>query len=183
MLATQLKSGQKYDTLKKTVSIVIADFELVNNSSNYHHVFHMSEASTGIIFTDISEVHTLEIRKISAIHDGSQMYEWIQFLGTEQEEDFQMLAEKNPVIKKAVIELRRLSQDEENQFLYDMREKAERDEISRLSSAKRQGMAEGIAKGSTESKSEIARTMRSKGFDDDTIAEITKLSIAEIRNK
>ena len=112
------------------------------------------------------------------------MYEWTQFLGAEKEEEFEMLGKKNPQIKRAVIELRRISEDEENQFLYDMREKAIRDERSRLKSARKHGLAEGKAEGLAEgilkTQIENARAMHSKGIDDVIIAEITNLSIEEI---
>ena len=46
-----------------------------------------------------------------------------------------MVAARNPVVKKAVVELKRLSQSEEAQRLYEAREKALRDENSRLRTA------------------------------------------------
>ena len=184
ILTSQLKIGEKYGTLKKTISIVIADFDLIDNSNKYYHVFHQSEIPTGIIFTDIIEIHTLELGKIPENHDGTQMYEWTQFLKAEQEEEFEMLAKKNPEIGKAVIELKRLSQEEENQYACIRREMEIFDHNTRMNDAKRQGITEGISQGISQGISknriETAQAMRAEGFDDVVIAKITKLSIDEI---
>ena len=53
-----------------------------------------------------------------------------------------MVAARNPVVKKAVVELKRLSQSEEAQRLYEAREKALRDENSRLRTAQNKTLKE-----------------------------------------
>ena len=139
MLVTQLKSGNEYDQLHKTITIVVADFELVENPAHpdkYHHTFMFNDCETGVNFTGITEIHTLELKKIPKHSDNTKKYDWLQFLKAEQEEEFDMLAERSPVVKKAVVELKRLSQDEEAQRLYDARQKAQWEEHSRLISVK-----------------------------------------------
>ena len=79
-----------------------------------------------------------------------------------------MLAERSPVIKEAVVELRRLSQDEEAQRLHDAREKALWGEHSRLRTA--------INKNSRE----IAINFIKMGLTNEQIAEGTSLPISEV---
>ena len=76
MLVIQLKAGQGYDELQNTVSIAIADFEIVKDSDEkYHHVFHIREEETGIKFTDLIEINALELPKIPKETDNTKKCE------------------------------------------------------------------------------------------------------------
>ena len=172
MLVTQKKSGDKKYHFQKTISIVIADFELVENSPKYHHRIQLNDNETGVKFTDIIEINTLELQKIPEQSDNTQKYDWLQFLKAEREEEFDMLAERSPAVKKAVVELKRLSQSEEAQRLYEAREKALWAEESRLRTAHNKGNKEG--------KFETALAMLNDGIDINKIAQYTRLPISEI---
>ena len=169
MLVTQLKSGDKYD-FKKTISIVIADFEIVENSPKYHHTFQLNDKDTGVTFTDVIEINTLELKKIPEQSDNTPKYDWLQFLRAEREEEFDMLAERSPAVKKAVVELKRLSQDEEAQRLYEAREMAIRDENSRLRTAENKAFRE------------VASNAINMGLTNEQILKLTKLPISEIES-
>ena len=85
-----------------------------------------------------------------------------------------MLAEKNPVIKQAVVELKRLSQSEEAQRLYDARQKAIWDENSRTRTAQNKALRE------------VVTNAIRMGMEDEQISELTGYSLSEIekhRNK
>ena len=83
-----------------------------------------------------------------------------------------MLAERSPAVKKAVVELKRLSQSEEAQRLYEARQKAIRDENSRTRTAHN--------KGRMEEKHDIALEMLNDGVDINKIVKYTNLPISEI---
>ena len=127
MLVVQLKSGVDFYKLEKVITIAIANFDFVKGSDDYHHIFEWRERTKGIRLTNIVEVNTLELTKIPGVTDNTGKYDWLQFLKSEKEEEFDMLATKSPALKKAVVELKRLSQDEEAQMLYEAREKALKD--------------------------------------------------------
>ena len=167
MLVTQLKSGNDYK-FQKTISIVISDFEIVENSPKCHHKFQLNDVETGVKFTDVIEINTLELGKIPTQDESKTKYDWLRFLKAEREEEFDMLAEKNPVIKKAVVELKRLSQSEEAQRLYDARQKAIWDENSRLRTAINKRDAEIIA------------NAIKIGLSNEQISKMTGLSLPEI---
>jgi len=169
MLVTQLKSGDKYD-FKKTISIVIADFEIVENSPKYHHTFQLNDKETGVTFTDVMEINTLELKKIPEQSDNTKKYDWLQFLRAEREEEFDMLAQRSPAVKKAVVELKRLSQDEEAQRLYEAREMAIRDENSRLRTAHNKAFRE------------VATNAINMGLTNEQILKLTNLPISEIES-
>jgi len=175
MIVTQLKSGNDYDMLVKTISIVISDFEIVKNSPKYHHTFQLNDRETGVNFTDIIEIDTLELNKIPEQSDNTTKYDWLRFLKAEKEEEFNMLSERSPTIKKAVVELKRLSQDEETQRIYEAREKAIRDENSRIKTAVRTAVSN--------AKREIIVNLSKIGLSDNQISEVTEVDIIEIKKQ
>ncbi|MCL1794677.1 MAG: Rpn family recombination-promoting nuclease/putative transposase [Oscillospiraceae bacterium] len=150
--------------LEKVITIAIANFDFIKGSEDYHHIFEWRERTKGIRLTDIVEVNTLELQKIPGVSDNTQKYNWLQFLKSEKEEEFEMLAAKSPALKKAVVELKRLSQDEEAQMLYEAREKALKDKNTMMHSMQR----------------DIAVNLIKRGLDLKDIAEDTGLPIEEI---
>ena len=136
-LVVQLKSGDEYYNLEKVITIAITNFNFIEGSNDYHHIFEWRERTKGIRLTDIVEINTLELQKIPRVSDNTEKYNWLQFLKSEKEEEFEMLAERSPAIKKAVVELKRLSQDEEAQMLYEAREKALKDFNTGINGTKR----------------------------------------------
>jgi predicted transposase/invertase (TIGR01784 family) len=173
ILFTQLKSGQHNDKLQKTISIAIAaDFDIVKDSPKYHHKFQLNDIDSGVKFTDLIEINTLELQKIPEHSDDTEKYNWLKFLKAEEEAEFDMLAEKSPAIKQAVVELKRLSQDEEAQLRYEARVKAIRDERSRMKAAEE--------KGRMQEKIEIAINALEIGISLENISKLTGLSIQEI---
>jgi predicted transposase/invertase (TIGR01784 family) len=184
MLVTQLKSGDDY-RFQKTISIAIADFEIVKDSPKYHHRFQLNDIEAGVKFTDVMEINTLELTKIPEQSDSTTKYDWVQFLRAEKEEEFDMLAEKSPVIKKAVVELKRLSKDEKAQRLYEAREKALRDENSRTKTAVNKTVIEAekkFEKKAYDDKIQSVRNFIKMGLSDSQIAEGMGMSIEAIEN-
>jgi predicted transposase/invertase (TIGR01784 family) len=115
----------------------------------------------------------------------------LRFLKAEKEEEFKMLAEKNPIIKKAYCKLQEMSEDEAARMLYEARLKAQRDEYSRIQGALRkgreegwkEGREEGLEKGREEGEAAVRRIileMGKSGMDAKTIAAVTHLSGQEI---
>ena len=189
LLATQLKKGHRYRELQNTISIAIADFEIIKNSDQkYHHVFHIREEETGIKFTDLVEINTLELTKIPRETDNTKKCNWLQFLKAEREEEFEMIVTKNEVIEKAYVELKRLSQDDEIRMIYEAREKAIMDEFSRNKSAEERGLRKGLQQGMEKGRQEglqegitqVAMQMLQSGLDNAIIVNCTNLSIEEI---
>jgi thymidylate synthase len=83
---------------------------------------------TGTVFTDLLEINVLELSKLPAEPDGTALWNWGRFLKCESEEEFAMIAEKDPEVKEAVATLMELSEDERNQMLADARFMKEWDE-------------------------------------------------------
>jgi len=146
LITEQLSSGGKYDAIQKVISIVITEEKIVKNSPNYHHRFVFYDSEAGVQFSDIIEIHTLELKKLPEKDDGTILYDWAKFIAAENEEELNMVAERNPQVKKAVVTLQKLSASEQARDLYERREKALRDIDSRERFAWAEGNAEGMAK-------------------------------------
>lgn len=61
--SSQLQEGQRYDELKKCVTINILNYECLPNDL-YHSVFHLKEDRSGIALTDDIEIHFIELPKL-----------------------------------------------------------------------------------------------------------------------
>jgi hypothetical protein len=86
------------------------------------------------------ETHIVYIRR-DAEGEG-KLLDWLRFLKAETEEEFKMLAQKNPMIKEAYCKLQVMSEDEANRMIYEARLKAWRDEQSCLQGAWNEGCEE-----------------------------------------
>ncbi len=142
MYAEQIEKGQKYDTLQKCVSISILDFILFDKETEYYSRFHILEDTRHFPYTDKMEFHVIELPKLSkGLQDGCSGIElWAKFINAERKEEFDMIAEKDPYIKRAYDQLQVISQDKQKRLEYEAREKAIRDHNQFLFEAEQRGM-------------------------------------------
>ena len=185
LVTEQLGGGDKYHILQKVISIIITEENLIQNSPRYHHRFSFYDPEAGVEFSDIIEIHTLELRKLPERDDGTELYDWAKFIAAESEEELNMVAEKNPQVKKAVVKLQELSADERARDLYERREKALRDIDSRERWARAEGKAEGKAEGLVEGREasniEIARKALAEGASIEFVQKITGLDLEAVQ--
>jgi len=153
MYTSQAKPGDTYSKLKKCITINIVDFKCTPLEKLYSS-YHLTEDKTGYRLTDILEVHFLEIVKLADLNiqrdENDPIVEWMEFLDAKSKGVIEMLAEKNKDIKKAYDLLQIISKDEKARMLYDAREAALRDQLTRMKSAENKGEAKGEAKGTAE---------------------------------
>ncbi|MCL1825305.1 MAG: Rpn family recombination-promoting nuclease/putative transposase [Betaproteobacteria bacterium] len=201
MLAGQISEGNPYAQLKPVICILITDFILIAENHAYHNRYRFRDARTQSEFTDLAEINTLELPKLPNEADGSKLWAWLEFLKTDSKERMEMLAEKNPDVKKAVVRLAKLSADEKARMLHEARLKAEMDayayqEDARklgLAEGREEGRAEGLVKGRAEGRAEgrtegnkearldVVRNMVEMGLSTEVIADATGLPLDEIR--
>jgi predicted transposase/invertase (TIGR01784 family) len=101
-------------------------------------------------------------------------------LRSKNKEEFEMVAEKNPEIRKAVDKLYVLSADEEARAQYEWRLKCIRDSNSLIDGAFHAGEEKGKAEGKAEKSLEIAHKMKYAGKSFEEIIAFTGLSPQEI---
>lgn len=93
-----------------------------------------------------------------------------------------MAEKENQEIKKAKREIEVLSQDETERYMYELRQKAIRDEKNIRESGYADGLEVGIKEGMKEGIKEIAKRMLEEKIPIDTIIKITGLKKEEIAN-
>jgi len=173
MVTEQMSEGDKYDKIKRVISIIITDHTLIQHSDNFHHYFRLCDMERGVTLTDALEIHTLEVPKIRTLSndvENSQLLNWMKLFDAKTEDELNMLAEKNPVMKKATLRLMELSADEKARQLYEARLKERRDYESREQWAVNQA------------KFEFARNLIADGVSTEKIAVYTGLAYDEIEH-
>ena len=149
MYTDQIEQGQKYDVLKKCVSISILDFELFKDQEEFYSSFHIREDQRNFLFTDKMEFHVIELPKLpkERKEESSDVELWAKFINSEREEEFDMLAKQNPYIESAYKKLQVISQDKEKRLEYEAREKAIRDYNQCMYEAEQRGIEIGEQRG------------------------------------
>ena len=170
MVTEQIGTSENYENIEQVISIVITDYPLIKESPKYHHRFVLYDPENNVEFSDATEIHTLEIPKLPNNEDGTPLWVWMKFLDARTEEDLNMIAQKSPQVKKAVVRLMELSADERTRMLYDAREKERRDNYAR-------------ERGAVKTREyEIAKNMIADGEPFEKITRYTGLPYAEVEN-
>jgi predicted transposase/invertase (TIGR01784 family) len=108
------------------------------------------------------------------------LWYWGRFFTSQDEEEFNMVAEKEPGVRKAVATLMELSDDERNRMLADARDRWVSDQMALRKDSYRKGLAEGRENGRLEGLEEIARKMKQAGQPPEQITAFTGLSQEKI---
>ncbi len=185
----QIKKGNKYENLQKTIVILIADFK-VEGLEELEYITKwkiIEEKNRKLILTDKLELVIIEMPKIIEDEARSELIDWLSFLENPKSERVKEKMKENEELNEAVNKLEEMSEDEYLERIADLREKKILDENSRLSESYNKGIAEGITKGELKGKKEvkieIAKKMLQEGIDIETIIKITGLSKEEITNQ
>jgi len=201
LFARQLSTGEKYNDLKRTITISILDFNFFNQDKQYWHQYLLMDHKDHTVATELLEIHFLELKQMQALKPNSTILEtWIEFLRNPYSEEMRKIAKINPEIAEAQDILARVNSDPQAREWWRMQEKTIRDEASALDYAQRtgrsqglaegrvegkaEGKAEGIAigevKGKTEALSAVATNLARQGMTTSQIAHLTGLSISDI---
>jgi predicted transposase/invertase (TIGR01784 family) len=175
LITEQIDVGEDYSLIKRVITILITDYVLIPERARYHHRFTFYDSESEWEFTDLIEIHTLELPKLPETADN-YLWHWLRFLRAESKEDLDMVAQASPELNKTVVKLLELSEDEESRMLYEAEVKAQRDERARMRGA----YDKGIAEGKNEKALEIARNMIELGMPMGAITQSTGLSPEEI---
>ena len=140
----QIKKGDDYDRLRKCIHVSILDFVHFPQDQRCYRKIVFCDAETGAQYTDLLELHILELRKLPAQDQNEDgIIRWMRFLGGKKREEFEDMAKKDEYIEAAYDELKKLSLDEQKRLEYELREKAIRDHNSLMKSAQRLGQKRG----------------------------------------
>ena len=172
MYEEQLGEGEDYSNLKRTICINILNFKYLK-TENFHTGYRLKEIHTHQELTDVIEMHFIEIPKLPAEADVTDMLvAWTEFLKDPESEKVRSLELSYKEVREAKDELIRMSNNEEQRALYEMRAKILKDKVSALNKARREGIEEGIHA--------VALNMKKAGIDFQVIQQMTGLSVEVI---
>ncbi len=182
--SSQLVKGDDYAKINKVIGIIILDyeFEKTREVESLSTKWKIKEVSTGkeIQLTDVFELYIIEIPKSKRIlkeDANNKLAQWMLFLNDPNEKEVSKIMNRNKEIEEAMNELEEMSKDEELRRVAELREKAIRDEKNGLRHARQDGIEEGIKEGIKK----VVRKMKKEKYPDEVIAELTELTIEEVK--
>ena len=193
MYTRQIKAGEDYDKLEKTIVILIADFNIKGlEEVEYHSTWKIIETNSvkKLILTDKFELDIIELSKIKGReNEKDQLLDWLVFLENPENERVTQKMKENENLKEAVEKLDRISEDEKMQRIIELREKAIRDEHAIYAKGIDDGIEKGIQKGFEQGKNkgakekeiQIAKNMLREKASIEFIIKVTGLTKEEIR--
>lgn len=173
-----IKQGDDYIKLSKVITINILDFDFLD-IAKFHSTYHLWEDDAeNYLLTDLIEVHFIELPKFRRFHQKNlrenPLHRWLKFFDKMlSEEELKELVEMDSAIKRAEKKLEYLSGDEEALALYRAREDSAHERANLIYTGKIEGIEEGIEK--------VAKNMLAKNISLDLIAEVTGLSMEQIK--
>ena len=182
MYAANLKIGDTYSDLRKTISIIILDddFKLTKNLGKPQTTWKIRESeNTHLILKDYFEIIIIEIPKVlKAYHKNpnDEVLQWMLFLDNPEKEEVTRIMEENKDIKEAKEELDRISQDDilRRKALNRTLEIADRLQLKKEAE-------EALEKGKKEKTNEIVKRMKDADLSIEQIAQIVELKVDEVK--
>ena len=177
----KIHSGQKYNVLRPSISILIADY-MVDKSkeiSHYHSIWNLREQNhKELKLTNDLELHILEIPKVKDSEiEKDELAQWLKFIANPEDKEVQKIMCENKYYKQAREELAYLSGNEnfmrlvESRVMFLMDQETEKDESKK----------EGKAEGELSKAKQIAQKMKAKNMPVEEIIELTGLTEEEIK--
>ena len=194
MYTQTIKEGNEYNDLKKSICVLIADFELdgLKEVKKYITKWNIREEDyKSVILTDVLEIVIIELpkyMKYAKKEKRENLNLWLEFIKNPEvviisnENDEKGIKETKEAIKKAQENLEEISKDEHERYLAELREKYVRDQVAVQEYGYIKGKEEGREEGHKEEKIRIAKKMLDMGIDFETICKTTGLSQEEVMN-
>ena len=144
---------------------------LIDGDNEYHHRYTLYDPKTGSEFTDLIEVHILELPKLPKTDDGSDLWWWMKYIMVKRKEQLKMIAERGPVMERAAARLIEISEDEHTRHRLESYRRFEMDNRVMLKEARAEGMEKGRVEGKEEGMEEVIALIE-KGVPLDEIKKI-----------
>ena len=182
IISKETEKGIDYKKIKQVIVINILDYEMLG--------FNEYISETEIVLKEHKDYEVIKgikwyfielpkFRKSRPDMD-EKINQWLAFIDDYDRGLVYMAEKRNKTLKKAREEVTYLTGDEAVQRWQELKERWEMDRVSEMNYEKSVSKEEGIKQGIEQEKKETAKNMKEKGFDIDTIVEITGLSIEKI---
>ena len=147
----------------------------------YHSVYYLRDEN-GRMFSDLFEVHIIELRK--TLDGVDSIDDWIRFFNARTEEELDMIQTKNIGIHTAIEEVKKMSMSERMRARYEAHMKEVRDrkaiEVYKREQGYGQGYEQGTTNGIKQEKEQIIERMLQRNKPLEEIAELCDCDQQEI---
>jgi len=181
----QIKVGENYSKVRRTISLVITTFQVFNDSEKSHEKIIMRREN-GKIFTNVQELNIIDLTKTETDKTVEQeKYLWGKLFQVTTLEELKMIAKTSEEMAEATDKLLKISADEHAQAYALSRENAEfakrLHEQGLRDEAIEEGTRQGTRQGESNKAIEIAKKMLCRGDSIEDITELTDLSIQKVK--
>ena len=182
MFTKQLKIGQKYKDLNKCICINILEFKL-SEFDDCHLTYHIYDDKYKSIFSDLLEIHLLELPKIDELQKmNKELYQWLKFIQLNSRREMKGMSKTSPMLEKAIARLETFNQDDDA-YLDAVKEYFYRlDEANYMEYSEKRGLERGLAQGRLEGQREGLREGRREGLREGKLEGVQEASV-EIAKK
>ena len=180
LYSAQLRKGQKYSDLCPVIAINILDFNLFKDN-RCHRSIVLKDEETNEVTERMLEIHFVELKKRQYMDQNDDLWVWAEFLKSPNSSNLNDIPEELKSVSNAKEIFTKALADPAQQNIIRMIEKTEMDNLSSITKARENGLAEGEKKGEHKKAIETAKKMLSKGSDIKFVSECTGLTIEEIK--
>ncbi|MDR1820346.1 MAG: Rpn family recombination-promoting nuclease/putative transposase [Methanobrevibacter sp.] len=196
-----LKKGENYQDIKKIISISLLNHKFYKDKKEiYKHNYKITNQQTLKIFgNDLLDIYIFEKAEKACYDSDNPLDSFLMYLyGLLNEQELKNLIKKDEFIRDVEEERLMFSESEREEILKISIEKAERDQQSILTTAKRkaeeegmekgmekgreEGIEEGMERGKEEAMFVFAKKLKSAGETLQRISELTGVPIEKIKN-
>lgn len=179
--------GEPYSTLNAVIAIAVITFEMFPQLESVHNTFLLTaKADPKVVLTKLLQMHILEateekIDRASKLPSGLDA--WINFFyysHLKSEDEMSTILKGHPELEQAYEKYEQFNNDERLRSLDEAHQRFLHDLATDIEEAHNKGVGEGVEKGKSEEKIEIARNMKKDGVPSEHISKYTGLSPEEI---
>ena len=177
----QIKSGEDYSKVRRTISLIVANFNVFPDSKKSHEKILMRREN-GEIFTDAQELNIIDLTKVETDEETSrEKYLWSKLFKAKTREELEMIASESEEWSAAANKVLILSADERARAYADSHEYSEYSRGLREHGIRKEAIKQGIKQGIDIGKVEIAKNLLAMGIAIEDISKATGLSASELR--
>ena len=183
----QLKSGESYSILKKTISMNILAYTQFPEHQDYHSKYVLFDRKHEEELDEILELHFFEILKAVKEKESDKKHLWMKLINADNQEDLDSLLKESgeqfvkdgtKAVKdmnadtnfRTIVRMREEAMHERDSMLYEAREEGKAEGLEQgLTQGREEGLAEGIEQGIAKEQQNTIEFMRSNGVSEEVI--------------
>ena len=185
---TDMKKGLDYTQTKPSIHIGIMMKSPVPEDAAFYNEYALKNRRTGYEFTGKIALHVLDLSCLEQVpkeERNSSLYYWACVFKAKTWKEVLAMAEQSESIKKAVVTLRELSEDEKIRLQCEARERYQMDWQSSMRTSREKGREEGRESGRKEGElqkaHDVAEALLEEGMEIEKIAKIVGMEVNVIK--